>query len=361
VPKRRYIILAEGAFADPHVAKTAHGVLRYSDDDVVAVVDSSLKGKLVTDILPDTDRTAPIVGHVADALMYGATSLLVGIAPLGGSLPATFRAEVLAAIDAGLEIVSGLHELLNGDEQFVRRAQASGSRLWDVRDYKEAVPLATGAAKNAPQVVVLAVGSDCAVGKMSVMLEIQKAASGDELQAAFAASGQTGIMISGDGIPVDRIISDFVTGAAEQLVLNAPASCDVLLIEGQGSILHPAYAPVTFGLLFGSAPDLLVLCHRVGQTAIYGFEDTLIPPLPELIRVHEAIVAYIKPAKTVAIALNTSGLSEVDARAALDRVCAETGLPADDVVRYGGEKLWRAISAAVPTTCKPQRAKSARA
>jgi uncharacterized NAD-dependent epimerase/dehydratase family protein len=350
--RRRYAVLTEGFIADRH-AKTAFGVMRYGRDPVVAVVDSSAAGKRVTDLHPHVRCDAPIVASIDEALAFEPTSLLVGVANAGGFLPAEFRPRVLAAIDAGLEIVSGLHEFLAEDEEFAARARASGAKLWDVRQPPSPIPIFSGAAYRVPQTVVLAVGSDCAIGKMTVMLELEAAGRAVGAHPEFVATGQTGIMIAGKGIAVDRVISDFITGAAEQLVLGVAPETDITLVEGQGSILHPAYAPVTLGLLFGCAPDLLVLCHRAGQTTVDDF-DVPIPDLRALARDHERMLARVKPAPCAAIALNTAGFDDFHARAAISTAEAQTGLPADDVVRFGPAKLWAAIARAAAQTKKRQ-------
>ncbi len=183
------------------------------------------------------------------------------------------------------------------------------------------------------------------------MLELEKAGRAAGVRAEFVATGQTGIMIAGKGIAVDRVISDFISGAAEQLVLGVAPDTEITLVEGQGSIFHPAYAPVAMGLLCGCAPDLLVLCHDANRPSIEEF-DLPIPDLPTLARAHEALLRHVKPAACVAIALNTSALDEAGARAAIAVAEAKTGLPVDDVVRHGGAKLWTAISAAAQTSIK---------
>ncbi|MBC5825714.1 MAG: DUF1611 domain-containing protein [Candidatus Eremiobacteraeota bacterium] len=354
--RRRYAILTEGYLADRH-AKTAHGVIRYGRDDVAAVIDSSFAGRDVADVMPILGRRAPIVAGLRQAMEYEPTALLVGVATAGGVVPPEFRHQIVQAIDAGLEIVSGLHDLLRDDEEFVAHAGRSGARLWDVRLPPADIPLFSGAAYAAPSIVALAVGSDCAIGKMSAMLELQRSACAAGAKAEFVATGQTGIMIAGRGIAVDRVIADFVSGAAEQLVLGVSPAADFALVEGQGSIFHPAYAPVTLGLMYGSAPDLLVLCHRADRTTIDEF-DIPIPDLPALVRAHEALLAPVKAAPCVALALNTSALDDAAARSAIARAQAQTGLPTDDAVRYGGAKLWRALVEAASRTRKRRAAET---
>lgn len=346
--ERRYVILTEGMLATSN-GKTAHGVLRYRSDSVVAVIDSAFAGKRVIDVLPSLGSTAPIVATLEEAMRFQPNALLIGVATEGGRLPPVQRGTVLQAVDAGLEIVSGLHQLLRDDDEIVARARRSGSRLWDVRLPPDDIPLFSGAAYRSPAQVVLAIGSDCAVGKMTAMLEIERAAKEAGASIEFAATGQTGILIAGKGIAVDRVISDFITGAAEQLVLQAQA--DVVLVEGQGGIFHPAYAPVTYGLLYGSAPDALVLCHRAGKTHIDGW-DVELPELAELIAIHEELVSRIKPARVIAVALDTSALDADRARAAIERAAAQTRLFVDDPVRNGGGGMWRAIEQGLRGTPK---------
>ena len=338
---RRYAILAPGQFADN--AKTAHGVIRYSSDVTVAVVDPSCAGRAVRDVVPYLSSSAPVVAGVAETLRYRPTSLLIGTAPKGGKLPPEWRAEILAAIAAGLEIVSGLHDMLGDDPEFAAAARQHGVTMWDVRKPPE-TPLFSGSAYDVKAPVLLAVGNDCAVGKMTVMLELARAAKEAGAQAEFVPTGQTGIMIAGWGIAVDRVISDFATGASEQLVVEADRrNPEYILVEGQGAINHPAYAPVTLALLFGCAPDALLLVADVKRTSMETYGTPMLS-YSELVAVHEDLCATVKPARVAGIALNTYGLNESAAAEEIARARAETSLPADDVVRNGPAALWNAIA-----------------
>ncbi len=340
-PRRRYLILAPGHFAGN--AKTAHGVIAYGNDEIVAVVDPECAGKRVRDVLPYLHNDAPIVASVAEGLAYRPTSLLIGTAPKGGKLPPDWRAEVLAAIRAQLEIVSGLHDILAVDAEFSAAASEYHVRIWDVREPPD-VPLFSGDVYNVKQPIALAVGNDCAVGKMTVMLELARAARDAGTTAEFVPTGQTGIMIAGWGIAIDRVISDFATGATEQIVLEAARrNPDCILVEGQGGINHPAYAPVTLALMYGAAPDALILVVKPDRARIEVFETPTLS-YRELIRAYEALCATVKPAKVVGIALNTRDLSEERAREEIERARAETSLPADDVVRFGPHELWAAVA-----------------
>ncbi len=346
--RRRYLALAPELFATAS-GKTAHGVIAYSSDETVAVIDPSLAGKTVREVLPHLERDIPIVSDVAEALQFGPTSLLIGVAPAGGKLPPAWRSEILQAIDAGLEVVSGLHELLADDAEFSSRARAANVRLWDVR-VPPKVELFSGAAFGLSSRVVLTVGSDCASGKMTASLELTRAANERGARSLFVPTGQTGIMIAGWGIAVDRVIADFISGAAEALVLDgARRGGELLFVEGQGSINHPAYAGVTLGLLYGSAPDALILVHEAGRRAIAGFDVPLLS-LHELVRLYEQLCASVKPAKVAGIALNTRELDERDARRAIEGARSETGLPVDDVVRFGAHALYDAVAPNVRKT-----------
>jgi len=335
------VILAPGQFADN--AKTAHGVIAYSTDETVAVIDPAFTGKTVREVVPYLDSSAPIVASLSDALRYEPTSLLIGTAPQGGKLPPEWRVEILLAIGSGLEIVSGLHDMLADDPEFAGAARRHNVAIWDVRKPPK-VPLFSGAAYDVKAAVLLAVGNDCAVGKMTVMLELARAARDAGARAEFVPTGQTGIMIAGWGIAVDRVISDFATGAGEQLVLEAARrNPQYILVEGQGAINHPAYAPVTLALLYGCAPDGLLLVADVKRTHIETY-GTPILSYSDLIAAHENLCATVKPAPVVGIALNTHGLDASQAAEEIARAFAETSLPADDVVRNGPGGLWKTVA-----------------
>ena len=189
------------------------------------------------------------------------------------------------------------------------------------------------------------VGSDCAIGKMTVALELDRAARERGIRSEFIPTGQTGIAIAGWGISVDAVVSDFIAGAAEQLVLEGVRrGGEVLFVEGQGSLLHPAYSGVTLGLLHGSAPHAYVLCHKADERVVDGDERFPIPPLSELVELHERISLIARPAKVLCIALNTKDLDDAAARKAIEETEAETGLPADDPVRFGAERLLDALA-----------------
>lgn len=330
-----------GQFAVSH-AKTAHGILRYGERDVICVVDAESAGTTADQVVPYARRPVPIVPTVAEAAALGANVLVIGVAPFGGALTPEWRVALLEAIALGMSLEAGLHTVLAEDPELSAAAAEAGVEL---RDLRAAPPGLSVPPPDRPDVTVVhTVGSDCAIGKMSVTLELDAAARARGMQSAFVATGQTGIAISGWGIAVDHVISDFVAGAASRLVHEGASRAPLLFVEGQGSIGHPAYSGVTLGLLHGSKPDILILCHRAGATDIDDYPGVAIRPLPELIQTYEAATAWVDhPARVQAIAVNTRGLDEAAARAELERVSAETGLPADDPVRFGGDRLLDAL------------------
>jgi uncharacterized NAD-dependent epimerase/dehydratase family protein len=348
---RRLVILTEGQF-DVHDAKTAMGVIRYGRDDVVAILDSLLGGRNLAEFLPGRD--IPFVATLDEALAgrVRPDGLLIGIAPTGGKLPPAWRSIILEAIEAGLDIHSGLHEFVGDDAQFAAAAALSGSRLVDYRRPPDRMETSVGRPHGAGKRVILTVGTDCAIGKMSVALELVAAARREGADAVMVPTGQTGMMIEGWGVAVDRVISDFTNGTVEWLVEEGEARGDWVIVEGQGSIDHPAYSAVTLGLIHGATPHAMILVHKPGL-AEHDFDH--LPeasfPIAELgpfIELHERIAGLIAPSRVVAVAVNTSLIADDDdARRTIAGIAAETGLPADDPVRFGADDLWRDVRSAV--------------
>jgi len=345
--RRHLAILAEGEFG-PHSGKTAYGVIRYGRDDVIAVIDSTKTGQNVSAYLRGFD--VPIVASLDDALACPTPpdALLIGIAPTGGRLPDSWRRIILAAIDAGLDVMSGLHTFLGDDREFAAAAAARGTEIIDYRRPPDRMTTAVGRRHEPGKRVILTVGIDCAVGKMSVGLELRRAALAAGQRASFVPTGQTGMMIEGWGVAVDRLISDFSQGTIEWMVGEGEALGDWVIVEGQGSLDHPAYSSVTLALIHGATPHAMVMVHKPGL-AEHDFDhlpDASFPiaKLPPFIALHEQVAALVAPSKVVAIALNTSLYpDDDDARAIIAATEAETGLPADDPYRFGSDRLWAAI------------------
>jgi uncharacterized NAD-dependent epimerase/dehydratase family protein len=341
---QRLCILAEGAF-DPESAKTGTGVIRYGRRAVVAVIDSEHAGQDVADII-GAGSGIPVVHDIGAALAFQPDALLIGIAPRGGRLPEAWRWQLETAIRHGLAIINGLHVLLQDDDELVALAQQHDVELWDVRIPAADEAVATWEPHRTGSHTVLFVGSDCSVGKMTAALELDIAARARGWSSRFVATGQTGIIIAGDGVPLDRVIGDFMPGAIERQVLAAAVGHDWVWVEGQGSLIHPAYAPVTLALVHGSRPDTMMLVHKPGRVAVRGY-DLPVPPLPELVRIYETAAGWVQPASVCAVILNTFGYDDAEARRVIQQVEDATGLPAGDPVRFGAARLLDAAAAAV--------------
>jgi uncharacterized NAD-dependent epimerase/dehydratase family protein len=337
-------IFAEGLFAK-HNGKTAHGVIRYGNREVVAVIDSTQAGRTAEEVVPFCLLPVPIVASVEQAIELGAHALLIGVAPTGGKLDPAWRPPLLEAIAAGLSLEAGLHAQLSDDPELRRAADARGVELRDLRAAPGDLGVPEGPYSRRQGVrVVHSVGSDTVIGKKVVTLELDRLARENGERSVYVPTGQTGVAIAGWGIAVDHVISDFVAGAGERLVREGSERGDLLFVEGQGALFHPAYSGVTLGLLHGCAPDLLVLVHKAGAHAIRNYPDLPIPPLPELIDAYERVARRVRPTRVAAIALNTADLAgDEEARAAIEATRVETGLVADDVVRFGPERVLTAV------------------
>jgi uncharacterized NAD-dependent epimerase/dehydratase family protein len=341
VSEKRYLILAEGKSADPHYGKTMRGVVAYADTPVVAILDSERAGEIYKGI--------PLIATVNDALCFNPTTALVGVATQGGRFPPAWRELLKSCIAKGLDVENGLHEFISDDAELSELAARHNVELRDLRKAPADLNVPTGENLRVPAKIVLTVGSDCAIGKMTVALELDREALRRGVASVFVPTGQTGMAIAGWGIAVDAVVSDFLAGAAEQLVVEGAArGGELLWVEGQGSLNHPAYSGVTLGLVHGSAPHAFVLCHLAGATEIEGYPGHPLPSLQQLIELHQRIALTARPARVAAIALNTRNLDEDAARAAVVEVEAETGLVADDPVRFGAGKLVDAVLAALP-------------
>jgi uncharacterized NAD-dependent epimerase/dehydratase family protein len=340
----RFLIVADGDFS-PMTSKTANSVIRYLPERTVAVLDRQQAGKTVQQVL-GFGGAIPVVATMKEGLALKPDAVLVGIAPLGGRLPEEWRGWLAQALDAGCDLWSGLHTFLGDDPVLAAKAKAGGRKILDLRKPPSDLPVASGAAKAVEPYVVLTVGTDCNVGKMTAQLQLTRRLNAAGLRTRFVATGQTGIMIEGWGIAVDAVIADFIAGAAERLVLQGSAGADVVLVEGQGSINHPGYSAVTLGLLHGSCPDALILCHQSTREYIGDYRPAAwlkIPPLREYIRLYETIGSAVHPTKVIGISLNTYDMSDDAARRACEAASQETGLPATDPVRFSADPLLDAV------------------
>ncbi len=334
---RRMVILTEGN-SEPIAAKTAVSVLRYRPEQVVALLDSTQIGKTARHVF-HLDSDAPFVATLDAA--PEADTLMLGIAPPGGRLPASWREVILEAISRKMDVVSGLHEFLVDDAEFVAAAKTYGTRLVDVRKNDEH-DVANVQGLRHDCLRIHTVGQDCCVGKMVVSIEISRALNRAGHDSKFVATGQTGILIEGDGCPIDCVVSDFLSGAIEKQIL-ANQHHDILLIEGQGSIAHPRYSAVTLGLLHGCRPQGLILCYEAGRTAVHSMEPIPLKPLSQLCETYETLANLMAPCELIGVAMNSRRLGADEAEEERERVRQELGLPVCDVVRHGPDELVEAV------------------
>jgi uncharacterized NAD-dependent epimerase/dehydratase family protein len=312
-------------------AKTAAGIAEWRPE--LCAGQLRLPGGTVDLSLPD--MTAE------EAAANGVKTMIIGIAPSGGVIAPSWVDTIVAALDAGLDVVAGMHDRLAAMPEIAAAAKRNGRRLIDVRHSNYSFHPGTGRKRTGRR--VLTVGTDCAVGKKYAALALEKAMKERDLNADFRATGQTGIMLAGRGVAIDAVVADFISGAAEWLSPDNTADhWDV--IEGQGSLYHPSYSGVTTGLIHGSQPDALVICHEPVRDRILSVEGYAIPPLDEFIELNLSIARITNPeVKVIGMSLNTSQMTAEDAEAAVVRLEAETGLPCCDPIRHGAGKLADAI------------------
>ncbi|HND50951.1 MAG TPA: DUF1611 domain-containing protein [Pirellulaceae bacterium] len=334
---RRIVILTEG-HTNPHTAKTASCMIRYKREEVVALLDATQRGK-TTDELLGVGGALPVIGALSEA--PGANTLLLGIAPPGGKIPGPWRAVILEAIARGMTIWSGLHDFLSNDAEFTAAAAKHGVQLIDVRKNNER-EIARRRGLRPDCLRIHTVGHDCSIGKMVTSVELTNGLKRRGVDAKFIATGQTGIMVEGDGLPLDCVVADFVAGAAEKMVLQHQHH-DVLLVEGQGSLVHPSYSGVTLSLLHGCAPHGLIYVYEIGRTVVTGVEHVKIPSNAAMLKMYELMSNANSRCKILGIAINSRRVSAAEAEAERERTRREFGLPTCDVIRNGPDELVDAI------------------
>lgn len=332
----KYIILTEG-LSNPHSAKTARNLIHYEPSRCIALFDRGHTGKSSMELLGT--GAVPVIDSLRD--FPGATSLLIGVATPGGKIPPAYKQVILEAIELGMNVVNGLHDFLADDPEIASAASEHGVRLVDIRRNTER-RVASREGINPLCLRVHTVGNDCSLGKMIVSLELNNALVARGYDAKFVATGQTGILIAGGGIPIDAVTGDFINGAAESLVLQNQHHA-ILNIEGQGSLVHPRYSSVTLGLLHGCMPHGLIMCYEAGREYIHGMNNIKIPPLNDVIHLYEQTANIMHPCKVIGIAINSRKFTASQAAEERARVRALTGLPACDVIRDGPEELLHAL------------------
>jgi uncharacterized NAD-dependent epimerase/dehydratase family protein len=330
------VLLTDGV-TNVGTAKTAVNLIRYKPEECVAILDPSNAGKTSRDIFGIGN--VPMIRALAEG--KDANVVAIGIAPAGGKLSPTLRAAILEAISRGMEVLSGLHTFVSDDPELADAARRHNVRIFDVRKNTERD--VTQRKNINPQCLrIHTVGHDCNVGKMVVSVEVANALRKRGHDAKFVATGQTGIMIEGDGCPIDAVVADFINGAAEKLVLQNQHH-EILLIEGQGSIIHPRYSAVTLGLLHGCMPQGLILCYEMGRHTVYGLDQVKLPSLQKFKDLYELNASTQHPCRVIAIGINGRKFSDAEVEEERKRIEGELGLPAADVLRHGADRLADAI------------------
>ncbi len=338
--EHRCLVLTQGQ-THPTPAKLAAALLRYKPETIVALLDSENAGRDAFELM-QTGKGIPIIATLADALPLHPDTLILGITPSGGQLPDSWRAIIMQAIRAGLDIVSGLHTFLNEDQEFTAAAQRYHVQLVDLRKPPDNLTVNKCRARRTHTFRILTVGTDCNCGKKVAAIEIDRTLRACGCNSVFVATGQSGILLSGRGIALDRVVSDFVAGAAEQLILDNE-QYDYLCLEGQGAVTHPLYSGVTSSMLHGFMPQALILCHQPDRIIMRGTADIPVAPVKDMIRLYEAITAPVYPARVVGIALNLMAYPDSAVQDMISATEKNTGLPVTDVIRYGAGKLVEAI------------------
>lgn len=337
----RLLVLADGELG-VFSAKTTTSLIRYRAEEVVGVLDRQHAGQTTREVL-GVPAAVPILATLEEGLAFDPDTLVIGISPAGGQLPEAWRTTIRTAIAAGLHVVSGLHVFLADDPEFARLAKVHDVRLTDLRRPPEGQPIAHMLARESRARRVLTVGTDCNVGKMVAALELTASAKRRGIDGRFLATGQTGMLVTGGGLTLDRIPGDFMAGFIEQLVLEN-RDAEIVFVEGQGCLLHPAYSGVTLSLIHGSVPDAMILVHHAARTRMRN-QPLDIPPLRSWVRWYDEILAPLHPGRVVGIAINPYGLNPDEARDAVKRAEDETGLPAVDPVAEGADRLLDALLA----------------
>ena len=336
---KKICLYMEGAL-DNDSGKMGFGLMRFSKHPIACAIDSKYAGKTVNEAV-GLPYSIPVVGSVEEAVELQSEIMVLGIAPSGGRFPQEWDEPVSVALTSGLSLINGLHDDLNTRFGHLLKQNF----IWDVRKPEPSYPIATGKAAEIGNKRILMVGTDMAAGKMTAGLELYAALLANGIKTGFVPTGQIGITLMGNGIPLDAIKVDQAAGAVEQAVMEQAAN-DIIIVEGQGSLAHPG-STATLPLIRGSQPTHFILCHKAAHTHLrYPVSHIPIPPLDQFIKLNEDVARVcgsLQPAKTIGIALNTVGLTDQEAQNKIMEIERLTGLPATDMIRYGTEKLIQAI------------------
>lgn len=323
--KRRFALYAQDRL-NALGSKTANGLILFRHDEIQVIIDRRKAGKTVQDVL-GYGGLIPIVATVEEAMKYSPDTLVIGIAPIGGALDPDWIPELEFALKANLEVWAGLHQFISDNEAL----RSFGHLIWDVRRPPEELKIAQGRWRNRKSKILLTIGSDSNVGKMTTALTLQRQLKDLGLNSVFIGTGQTGMMISGRGVAVDAVISDFINGSIEAEIDKVDGKVPLVIVEGQGSITHMGYSGVTLGLLHGSMPDAMVIAHQPSR--LMDDYNHHLPNLRTVIDLHEALMAPFKFSKVLGINIYSKGLDRAAAQIECRSIRRDTGLPCEDMVK----------------------------
>ena len=332
----RVVILSHGKFTGMG-GKTARGVYFYSSHDIVGIIDRSLAGHYADEFFPGR-RHVPIFSNI-QGVKEDYDALIIGVAPIGGKLPHAWREEIKFALRNGKTVISGLHDFLSEDEELRKIAEKNNGKIWDVRKPPNNLRVANGSGRDANTVLVA--GTDCSVGKMITAVELTKEARKRGINAGFVATGQTGIMVGADaGYVIDRIPGDFMAGAVEELVMKVAEKREIIFVEGQGALTHPAYSGVTMAILHGSYAKKIIIAHDPKREEHHDYPGFKIPGLEWQIKTYERLAENVSGGKVVGIAIDGEKMKNEEYEKYKDWAESEFSLPAVDVLREGAGSLF---------------------
>ncbi|NQV38139.1 MAG: DUF1611 domain-containing protein [Candidatus Marinimicrobia bacterium] len=334
----KYAILAEGSFSYIY-SKTGNTLIRYKEQDVVGVIDSRYQGKTVQDVL-GYGGDIPVVSGIDELFKYKPDMLVLGNAPQGGRVSGHYKSEIFKAISHGLDIISGMHEFISDDPEFIQMAEKFNVIITDLRKPPKPphFPKKSWSTRKVP--VLLTVGSDCDTGKMTTAWELTNRLQSKGINAKFIGTGQTGILLCGQGVPVDAVVGDFMAGEIEY-VIDQNLDADIILVEGQGAITNMLYSGVTLGLIHGAMPDYYIMCHEpIRETDV---SDYTIPDMKYLLDLHLSVMKPFRRSEFLGINLLTHAMSEKDALLTVDEYEKKYNCITSDIIRFGGENIVDAI------------------
>lgn len=346
----RYAILAINAF-DYILNKTGNMLIRYRPEEVMGVIDPAKSG-LTAEAVLGYGGNIPVVSSVNASLSFAPDTLVIGSAPQGGKINREYRQEIIVAINAGLDIISGMHQFLNDDPEFRSLAAEKGVRLTDLRRPPDPPHFPRGSWQNRQVPVLLVVGTDCDTGKMTTAWELTRRLQSKGVEARFVGTGQTGILLSGNGVPVDAVVADFMAGEIEYVIDQVVPEAELVVVEGQGSLLNMLYGGVTLGLLQGAMPDYLILSHDPERKL--DVSNYPMPELRALMDLHVNLIAHFKPTRFLGVNLLTKALDEQTAMKTMQSLENKLELPVTDLVRFGNLGLIAAVFRAVRGSNKVQ-------